>query len=355
MSTSRTRRRFAVVVAAGSLACIAAPPAAAQSITLATSAGGITIGGVNPSWSSGFGAVNGLGLGTPVSGATVLSATNGVLYTTPYSVVVTGTASNKKAKVDAYVSTNFAPSTILALYSCTSGCGSAANYTPISTSSGSPTDIIGSPGIGSDQTVTRWLGLFVSSQNGVSAFNGSASATITLRTFTGNTLKDTDTLVFNNPLEQVQTAMRLTLGTAAGGRTVSTASDFALDYSTVNGLGISPAAGLTVNASAGGVVYSTPYLLQPSFAGFSSATGTLQAYVSVDFVHPSQLELRDSVNGSTFTALSKISGAPTTLTAAAASGTAVTRYLGLFVSSSNGSTIFTGADNATVTFTLVVP
>jgi hypothetical protein len=355
MSRSRTPRPIVVALAAGWMAWMLSVPAAAQTITLATSAGGVTIGGVNPSWSTGFGSVNGLGLGTPVSGATVLSATNGVLYTTPYSIVVSGTASNNKAKVNAYVSSNFAAPSALVLYSCTSGCGSAANYAPISTSSGSPTDIIGSPGIGSDQTVTRWLGLFVSSQNGAGAFTGSASATITFRTVSKNAVSDTDTLAFNNPVQQVQTALRLTLRTAAGGRTVSTAADFALDYGTVNGLGIAPATGLTVSAATGGVVYSTPYLLQPSFAGFSSTTGTLQAYVSLDFIHPSQLELRDSPNGTAFAALSKAAGAPTTLTTGAASGTTVTHYLGLFVSSSNGAGIFTGSDSAAVTFTLVVP
>ena len=203
--------------------------------------------------------------------------------------------------------------------------------------------------------MTRWLGLFVSNQNGAGAVTGSATATITFRTTTGNKVQDTDTLVLNNPLEQVQTAVRLTLGTAPGGRAVSAASDFALNYSTVNGLGIAPASGFSVVSAANGVVYSTPYLLQPSFAGFSSTTATLKAFVSVDFANPSQLELRDSATGTTFGALSKVSASPTTLTSTAASGSSVTRYLGLFVSNANGASIFTGADNATVTFTLVVP
>jgi hypothetical protein len=354
MWITRVQRRLTVTVATGWVLMVCAAPARAQTITLATSAG-LTIGGSNPSWSTGFGAMNGLGLGTPATGVTVLSATNGVLYTTPYGIVVSGSSNGSKARVNAYVSSNFTPSAILSVYSCTASCGSAANYTAISTSSASPTDIIPAPGLSSDQTVTAWLGLFVSNQNGASAYTGSASATITLQTFKNTTLKDTDTLTLNNPLEQVQTALSFALATASGGQTVSAASDFALDYGSVNGLGIAPATGLTVNSASGGVVYSTPYLLQPQFAGFSSTTGTLQAYVGVDFVHPAQLELQDSTNNSTFTALSKIAGSPTVLTSGATSGASLNRYLGVFVSNSNGPTIFTGSDNATVTFTLVVP
>jgi hypothetical protein len=354
MWITRERRRSAVALATGWLLMVCAAPARAQTITLATS-GGLTIGGSNPSWSTGFGAVNGLGLGTPATGVTVLAATNGVLYTTPYGIVVSGASNGSKARVSAYVSTNFTPSAILSVYSCTASCSTAANYTAVSTSSATPTDIIPSPGVSSNGTVTAWLGLFVSNQNGGSAYTGNASATVTLQTFKGSTLKDTDTVALNNPLEQVQTALSLALATASGGRTVSTASDFALDYGSVNGLGIAPGTGLTVTSASGGVVYSTPYQLQPNFAGFSSTNGTLQAYVKTDFFYPAQFQLFDSANNSTFTALSKVSGTPTVLTSSAASASTVTRYLGLFVSNSNGPTIFTGSDNATVTFTLVVP
>ena len=112
---------------------------------------------------------------------------------------------------------------------------------------------------------------------------------------------------------------------------------------------------MTVADVSGGERYSTPYLLQPSFAGFSSTTATIRAYVSTDFAHPSQLELQDSTSGASFAALSKSAGIPTTLTVAAASGATLTRYLGLFVSGQNGPGVFTGSDNATVTFTLIVP
>jgi hypothetical protein len=153
----------------------------------------------------------------------------------------------------------------------------------------------------------------------------------------------------------MQTSLRLVLSTAPGGRTISTGSDFSMSYGTVNALGISPGTNLTATAVSGGELYSTPYQLQPTFASFSSTIGTLKTYVSADFVHPSQLELRDSSNGSSFSAISKASGSQTNLTSSATTASTVTRYLGLFVSNTNGATVFTGADNATVTFTLVVP
>ena len=87
----------------------------------------------------------------------------------------------------------------------------------------------------------------------------------------------------------------------------------------------------------------------------SSTSGTLTSYVSTDFVHPSQLELRDSSNGSSYSTISKSSSSQTTFTSSAASASPMTRYLGLFVSDTNGGAVFTGADTATVTYTLVVP
>lgn len=338
---------------------LAGDRALAQDIALATNASGITIGGSKPSWTTGFGSMNGLGLGTAGTGQTVLTAGsgNGVFYTSPYNITISGASNSVPAVVRGYVSTNFGHSSILAVYTCVSSCASAASYSAISTSSASPSDIIGQPGLTTNQTVNRSLGVFVSNQNGAAAFTGTDSATITLLVYNGstNSLKHTYTLALNNPTENVQTALRLLLATASGGRTISSGADFSLSYGTVNALGISPGTGLTATTASGGGVYSTPYLLQPKFAGFSSTFGTLKTHVSGDFVHPAQLELRDSSNGTAFSAISKASGSPTTISSTATTASTLTRYLGLFVSSVNGGTTFTGTDNATVTFTLVVP
>jgi len=115
---------------------LASTLAFAQDITVTTNASGITIGGSPGSWSTGFGLVNGLGVGTPGTGQTVLSTAGGKLYTSPYNIVITGAAGGVKAVVSAYVSTNFVHSSILQVYSCVATCANAANYSAVSTNSG---------------------------------------------------------------------------------------------------------------------------------------------------------------------------------------------------------------------------
>jgi len=279
------------------------------------------------------------------------------MYTTPYNLTISNLVLFDRATVSVYVSSNFVKPTILTLNGCypSAGCSSASSFTTISTSAVAPTPIISTAV--ANGTYTASLGLFVANSNGPGVSSGLDSAILTfvaVDTTLGST--DTVTLQLNNPSENLQTAVQLLLATAAGGATVSSASDFALDYGNVNGLGIAPGAGLSVAAAAGGVIYSTPYLIQPSFSSFSSATSSVSVYVSMDFVHPLILELRDAaLAGGPYAAISKISGAPTSLTTAAGSGTSLTRYLGLFVSDANGATAFTGADSATLTYTLTVP
>src|SRR5438552_14012703 len=168
-------------------ACLAwVIPATAQGVVLTTAAGGFTVSGSNPTFSAGFGNVNGLGIGTPGTGVSVTTSgvTAGALYMTAYNLVVSGAATNKTAVVRAYVSTNFSHSTILQLKSCypSASCSSAASYTTLSTSSAAPTDIIPIAGV-LNGTYTASLALFVSNANGAAAFTGADSATITLQTF----------------------------------------------------------------------------------------------------------------------------------------------------------------------------
>jgi hypothetical protein len=344
-------------VAAIVLLTVAAPADAAVQIELQTASGGVIISGAYPNYSAGFGAINGLGVGSPAAGVTILSGgvTGGVLYTTPYNMFISG-IKNADNGVTAYASSNFSHPAILVLNSCpyNATCTSAANFSALSTNAAAPTTIIARPGVADKATSRATLAIFVANTNGSGAFTGSDTATITFvaKNYQNNQT-DTITLTLNN--QTVQTAVRLTLATASGGSIIAAGSDYAIDYSNVNGLGIGPATGLTTLSVSGGSIYATPYLLQPAFSSFSSTTGTLKAYVSTDFAHPSILELRDSSSsGGTYGAISKSSGAPTTLSSAT-SGTNVTRYLGLFVSNANGSGTFTGADVSTLTYTLIVP
>jgi hypothetical protein len=322
------------------------------------------IAGAGP-YTAGFGNVNGLGVGVPGAGITVLTTgvAGGVLYTTPYNLVISGLTLGRTATVDAYVSVNFAHPAILILRSCPYGgsCGSAASYTTISLVAGSRTPII-STGVGNG-TYTAYLGLFVSATNGASAFTGTDSASVIFRaTRTGGTTR-TATLNLTNPIQNVQTAVRLLLATAPSGLTVSPGADYAMNFGNVNGLGLgTPSAGLTVVSAMGGVIYSTPYLVQPSFSSFVQTTASVKVYVRTDFVHPGALELRDAAAaGGPYTAISKLSGSPTPITSSASSGSTLTRYLGLFVSATSGAGAFPGSaggsasDNATLTYTLTVP
>ena len=336
--------------------------ARAQSTVLQTAVGGVTISGSNPNWRSGFGNVNGLGIGAPAAGVSLITSgvSGGVLYTTPYNIVVSGAGNGNRAVVRAYVSTNFVHPTILQLTSCYPAaiCAAASSYTTLPTSSAAEIDIIPIPGV-LNGTYTASLGLFVSNLNGAGAFSGADSATITLHRYAYNgstlVLRNTDTLALNTPSENVQTAVQLLLA-SAGGLTISPASDFSTSFGSVNGLGISPASGLTVVSASGGVIYSTPYLITPSFSSFSSTTGTVKAYVSSNFAHPSILALEGATaSGGPYTAISTSSGSPTVFTTGAASATAITRYLGLFTSNANGASAFTGSDTATLTYTLTVP
>jgi hypothetical protein len=144
----------------------------------------------------------------------------------------------------------------------------------------------------------------------------------------------------------------MTLSTDPSGVNIAASSDFSLNFGNVNGLGISPAAGLSASAVSGGFLYSTPYRFQPSFAGFSGTTALVTVYASADFVHPAILELRDSAtNGGPYTAISKIAGTPTVFGSSFGNLSSNQRFLGLFVSSGNGAAAFTGSDTAILTFT----
>ncbi len=364
---SRSQGVLATGLLVTALLVAAIPCCAQQNITLQTAPGGLPIGGTSPSFTSGFGNVNGLGVGTPTAGATVLTAgvSGGVLYTTPYNLVISGMGATDLGTVSAFVSSPFANPSILILKSCypAAGCGGAGGFTTISLSSVSQTDVIPAPGV-SNGTYTAYLGLFVSNTNGAGAFTGTDVAEITW------TLTDTNTgvtseavLTLNTPSENVQTAVQLLLATAAGGLTISPAADFSTDFGNVNGLGVgTPSPGLTTLGVAGGVIYKTPYLIQPSFSSFTSTTCSVRVYVSTDFANPNTLQLRDATaTGGPYTNISKVAGAPTTITTTTASGSTITRYLGLFVSSANGAGAFpgtagaAGGDSATLTYTLTVP
>lgn len=334
------------------------PAWAGANFDLVSAATGITLTQVGNNYISSFGTMNALGIGTPAAGVTVIPLNNGALYLTTYSLFVHGgLPAGNTGYVTAYASTNFGHPAALILQSCpsSSACNAAAQFSNLSTNVGAQTTVIAQPGIAKGVTVTAGLAIFVPDNNGATAFQGTDSAVITFTMINNNTgaVIETLQLSLNNPRETLQSAVQLTLGTATGGVAITPAADYAINFGNVNGLGIGPAAGLTVNSAAGGVIYATPYLLQPSFSDQSAATATISVKRTTNFVHSTILIPQDAaaVTGP-FTA---IAGGGVTITTTAANRSTITRYLGLFVSNTNGAAAFSGADSAVLTFQMTVP
>jgi hypothetical protein len=338
---------------------VTVPAWAGANFDLISAPAGITLARAGNNYNSSFGNLNALGVGPATAGATIIPLANGALYYTPYQLWVHGgLPAGQTGYVTAYVSSNFAHPAALILESCpsTSSCNTAAQFAPMSTNSGAQTTVVPPPGIAKGVTVTAGLAIFVPDVNGAGAWSGSDSATITFAMYNYNTgaLIETLQLALNNPNEQLQTALQLNLTTAAGGLAITPAADFALNFGNVNALGI----GATVPTvtCAGGIAYTTPYVLQPAFTDMTSTTGTISVYVGTDFVHPAVLTLMDSAAAAgPYSNISKTAAAPTVITTAAASRSSMTRDLGLCVAAVNGPSAFTGADSATLTFTLTVP
>ncbi|HEU5235352.1 MAG TPA: hypothetical protein VFU50_21020 [Terriglobales bacterium] len=339
-------------------------PTSAQTIGLATSGAGITFSGPNPAnptptYHAGFGAVNGLGIGNPI-GLQKIAVAGGEFYYTPYTIVLNGANPGHPAEVDAYISSAFSnSSSVIQLMSCAypGPCNTFASYTALPNTQAA--DIVVLPLQTTSTNYTAYLGILVQSFNG--SIVSPDTATVMFDVYDNRHGIISHTLLnLDTPGTTIQKAIQLQLATAPSGLPISAGgtTDYAANFGTVNGLGVGPGAGLTViNGQApGGVIYSTPYLLQPAFSGFSSFSNTkITVYVSTDFVHPAVLKLYDSQSQfAGYNAISKSSGAPTQITGNASNGSSITEYLGLFVSNANGGGSFTGADKATLTYTITV-
>lgn len=159
-------------------------------------------------------------------------------------------------------------------------------------------------------------------------------------------------------------AIQLTLATGSLGTTpcaITPASDYSMSFGTVDALGITaPTCGKSFAPTTPGVTpaaYYADYKLTPSFTSQTVSTNTITAYVSTNFARASLSvveanSLPASIAG--LSAMSTSSGSQTTVgTANGASGTAQTAYIGVEIQPTNGAGL-TGADSATVTYTLTV-
>src|SRR5262249_51467388 len=156
-------------------------------------------GGANPSWSASIGTANGLGLGTPSAGVSLITTgvAGGVLYTTTINLVISASG-NQRTALNVYASVPFAHAAVVSPRLCypIAGCSTAAGFQTISTNSAVPTEILASNS--NTGTYQVALGVAVSDVNGASAFTGADSVTLTFRTYKSNggndQLNDTDTL-----------------------------------------------------------------------------------------------------------------------------------------------------------------
>jgi hypothetical protein len=331
---------------------VGAVEANAANLTLQTAAGGITIA----TNTSNFGTMNGLAIGGATAGGSAAALSNGALY---YSDIQFnfGGLGQKNGYITAYVSVPFIHPAAFIVYVCGStSCGSG-NYGPMSTSVLTPSTIVPKPGIGNGGSTTGGIGIFIPDNDGPSAYTGADSVTITFTMLdaSNDAVLATQTLLLSNANQTVQTAIQLQLSSVLGGLAITSASDYAMDFHTVNGLGIGPFTGLTPTSASGGYIYHTPYTITPVFTDFTSTVGTVNVYVSSNFAHPTILTLQDSAtSNSGYSAISTSSSTPSVMTASANDRTPITRYLGLFVSNANGIPVFS-SDFATLTYTLTVP
>ena len=159
----------------------------------------------------------------------------------------------------------------------------------------------------------------------------------------------------------VQSAIRLTVATGTQcAVSAGSGTDYQISLGTVDGLAVAAATcgskfTPTTPGSTSAVYYSN-YSLTPVFTSQTVSTNTLTAYVSSAFAKANltivQANSAPGVIGD-LTAMSTNAGSPTSVATNATSGTALTRYLGVSVAPTNGSSL-TGADAATITYTLTV-
>jgi len=166
----------------------------------------------------------------------------------------------------------------------------------------------------------------------------------------------------------IQKAVRLTLstGTAAVAHCAVVNNggnpDYTMNFGTGDALGINagncnlfgPA-----NPGVDSAIYWSDYNLTPVFTNQSTTNNTITAQVTTNFTAANASIVRDSANSNTvpasaaqFTAMGVASA--DTIATNAANATAFTRFIGVAVAPTNGAGTLTGAQSATVTFTLTV-
>ena len=148
-----------------------------------------------------------------------------------------------------------------------------------------------------------------------------------------------------------QSALQIDIATDAGGATVTGATGenstgvFSVSFGNVNGLGVgSPTSGVSITSrDSSGTLYTSPIKLTPYFSGFISTTATVNVYQDATTSANSQAALREGSAPGSVASVPTTALSANTVTSTAASGTDITRYVGLFISNANGGSSMTGA------------
>jgi hypothetical protein len=177
-----------------------------------------------------------------------------------------------------------------------------------------------------------------------------AAAPVMAATSAANTNTISPTLKVN---VTVQSAIGLTLAQGAGCAVNSGGgADYNMSFGNVDALGINaPTCGSQFAPTTPGVsnsAYYSDYKLTPVFTSQPVSTNTVKAYVSTNFAKANLSIVYATAapgNIGALSAMSTSAAAQSTLATNAASGTALTQYIGVEVAPTNGAGL-TGADSA---------
>jgi len=161
---------------------------------------------------------------------------------------------------------------------------------------------------------------------------------------------------------QILVRLQVDVSTAPGGATVNgqtgllSTGVFDVNFGNVNGLGIgSRPAGVSITKGASGTFYSTPILITPSWTCLITCpTGTITLWLdAAQGTSAGRAAVRE---GSSPGSASPVNATPPkTITTAASSGVPITRYVGFFVSNTNGAGRVSGAMTARVVYQISIP
>lgn len=148
----------------------------------------------------------------------------------------------------------------------------------------------------------------------------------------------------------VQTAAQLNISQGSGGATVNgnhATGLYSVDFGNVNGLGLgSPTSGVTVVADSNGALYKTTINLTPIYSGFTTETAT----ISVEQDASGDTQLAREGNSSISASSTVSTSTPATVATGGASGVAIERFVGMYVSRTEPA----GAKSATLIYTVTV-